>query len=263
MNEIQRPSLHEMEQILLGETIETKRVRDQSPALHLTNLLGRLVETSTDTKAKSAIAFSGMLGVVVLSMIIDGKTALVASEGLAVLGGALTGDRIPLISGPVEFVKDKKRVMEMKKKKDADPNKIAVLLTKHEDIVALEELELWQQQILKEESALHPDRYRLARNLFEIENPSLVKENFMQAQIIAQRQRRFHKYILGEALNKTVNVGAGTALMVGLASWISFGLDYRSAAGVAGLADDGLVFAVVAYSKVKQKAMSFLSGFNS
>lgn len=263
MNVEQRPSLPDLEKVLQKEAQETQRVREQSPALRLTNLLGRLVEASTDTKAKSAIAFSGMLGVVILSMIIDGKTAFVTAQGLAVVGGALTGDRIPLISGPIEFAHGKRRVMEIKEKKNTDPKKIAPLLTRHEDIVALEELELWKQQILKEESALHPDRYRLARNLFKIEDPSLATEHFMQAQIIAQGERRSPKYIFREALNKMVNMGVGVTLMVGFANWISFGLDYRSAAGLAGLADDGLVFTVVAYSKVKQKVMSFLSGFNS
>lgn len=263
MNESQRPSLHELGQTLLEETQATQRVRDQSPVLRLTNLLGRLVEVSTDTKAKSAIAFSGMLGVVVLSMIVDGKIAMVTSEGLAVLGGAMMGDRIPLVSGPIEFVKDNRKAMEMKKKKDTNPDQIATLLTRHEDIIELEELELWEQKKLKEESALHPDRYRLARNLFKIEDPSLVKENFMQAQIIAQRKRRSPKHILVEASNKLINLGAGAALMVGIASWISFGMNYQSQAGIAGLADDAVVFAVIAYSKAKRKVMSFLSGFNS
>lgn len=257
------PSLKELNKVLFTEAEETQRVREQSPALRLTNLLGRLVENSTDTKMKSAIAFSGMLGVVVLSMIVDGKTALFTSEGLAVLGGALMGDRIPLVSGPIEFLKDKRRVEKIKKKKDADPNKIVALLTRHKDIVELEELELWEQQILKEESALHPDRYRLARNLFKIEDSSLVKEKFMQAQIIAQENRRSPKYILAEVANKAINVGAGVALMLGFANWISFGMNHQSEAGIAGLADDAVVLAVVTYSKVKQKLTSFLSGFNS
>ena len=108
---------------------ETQEARNDYRHLKIANLWGKLVENSTNTKTKRIGGFAGMMGVVVLSMILDGNFAIATAETLAVLGGATVGEKIPLLSGPTEFIKEKKAVKIVREKKDVSPEEIADLLS--------------------------------------------------------------------------------------------------------------------------------------
>lgn len=263
MNVEQRPSSKELGETLKRENEETRRIREESRPLKLANLLGRLIEVSTDTKTKKIGGFAGMMGVVILSMIIDGNFAIVTAETLAVLGGATIGEKIPLTSWLPEFIKEKKAIKAVRKKNYVSPKEIASMLSKFPDVVDQKEVELWPSKQLGEESLNNPKRYRIVRAVLDgsQKDPSLIIEDFMQAQVIAQEERRTKKYMRREAWKKGADIGGGIVLMVGITSLASFGFGYQAQAGIIGLGDDAILYGVLAYSFAKQKIKSFLSNY--
>jgi len=247
---------------LSEELKETQRIRSEYLPFKIVNLWGKLVEASTDTKTKKIGGFAGMMGVVILSMIIDGNFAIVTAETLAVLGGATIGEKIPP-SEAVNFFKEKKFIKAVKEKKDVTVEEIASLLSKFPDVVDQEEVNLWPDKKLGEESLDNPKRYRIMRVVLNNnpEAPNTVVENFMQAQILAQKKRRTREYMRKEAWRKGIDIGGGIALMVGITSLASFGLGYKTQAGIIGLGDDIVLYGVLTYSFAKEKIKSFFSKY--
>jgi hypothetical protein len=246
---------------LSEELKETQRVRGEYRPLRMANLWGKVIEKSTDSKVKSIGGAAVTMGFVALSMIADSNVAIATAETLAVLGGATIGEKIPLFSGPIGFMKEKKAVRIVRQEKDVSSGEIADLLHEFSDVVAEKEVELWPKKQLGEESLEHPDRYRIMRAVLNNnpETPGVVVEKFMEAQRLAQENRRSKKYMRKEALRKAGDVAIGVVVMAGITNLVSFGFGYQSQVGIVGLADDAILIGVLTYSYFRQKIKSFLS----
>lgn len=245
------------------ELQETQRVRNEYFPLRVVKKWGELVDASVNSNAKRLIGFSGMMGVVVLAMIIDGKFAIVTAETLAVLGGATIGEKLPLLSGQIEFVKEKRAVKNLKKEQSVSVEDIANLLCEFSDIVPRKEVELWTEEKLGGEFLERPERYRIMQAVLKgnPKSPGVVVEGFMEAQKLAQEKRRSKKYMRKEAFEKAGDIAIGVVLMAGVTNAVSFGLGYQAQAGIVGLADDVVLYGVLAYSFSKQKIKSFFSKY--
>lgn len=248
---------------LQEEAQETQRRRNSYKPLRVVSNVENAISNCTNTRPKELVCFSGMLGVAVLAAFIDGKFGITASELLAVFGGAMAGNDTPLISGPINFFKDKKAIKTIRARNEVSVDEIASLLLEYPDVVNREEVELWPKKLFGESSLEHPDRYKLFKAILEnnLESPEVIVDKFIQAEILAQQIRRSRKYMQKEALMKLEDIFTGILITTGVTNALVFGLGLQSEAGFAGLGDDAFSIAAKESRAIKNRVKSFFSKF--
>lgn len=241
----------------------TRRFRKQYPPLKIVNGWGKIVEESTNTIDKRLEGMGGMLEVAVLSAFANPDVAIPIAFTMAVLGGATIGEKIPLVSWLPDLMKEKKAVKIVREKENVSPEEIANVLYEFPDVVTKEEVKLWPKKRLGEESLEHPERYQIMKAVLtnNPESPDMVVDKFMEAQKLAQENRRSEKNMRKDALTKGINVGAGVVGMAVITYLASYKWGFDHQAGVVGLFDDVILFGVLGYSFAKNKINSFFSKY--
>lgn len=248
---------------LAEEAKKTQKVRKKYPLLKIANSIEKGFKISTDTKIKKWSGFSATVLLIAASIVLDGNFAIATAEAMAIAGGAAVGKKIPVVSGPTEFFREKKAVQAVRNEKEVPVKDIAYLLLEFPDIVKKEKVKLWTQQKLRGEDLEHPERYKIMQAILN-NNPESSEEvvkKFMFAQKVAQRMRRQKDYMRQEAIKELGDVLVGIAVMTGATNYVSFGLGYQAQAGLVGLADDIVLVGALAYCHTKDKIKSFFSKF--
>lgn len=282
------PENRSLGQIAQQEMLQTQQAREAMGMLGLSQLLSHFSEKMLQNKEIGLASFAAMVSVVllprgielantVLGTYIDSATAsMIASQGLPMVTGALTGDYLRPISGTIDAIQHKRALDEIRAQGDSKPQELVTVLACYSGTVKPKELESWVRNGRLSKEYEGDDRYtfittlyeakkasqmptapetRQGRRVFERELQKQTVKQFMQAQIEGQRLRRTPSYVAKEVFRKVgdwtvgvISLGAGAHVVKEVAQ-------DASTAGSVGLIDDALVIVAMFLSPITKRVL--------
>ena len=220
-----------------GEAEITQKIRDEHWLLHWAKFLSKHTEYLTETDQRTVASVTGMIAIVfALRIWSHGWISFAGSEGLAIGGAALAGASLHPISWGIEksgklvdkfsetaSPTDDKRIFKGK----TDVEDVADKLRKFSDVVPPGEIRDWTRGKLSQPYE-EDSRIEIVKELFrinldqkdplspnkEISARRRTVEKVMEAQVLAQIERRSKKELARAALKESIDI-LGTVFIIG------------------------------------------------